>query len=280
MASKELNELRSLARKRHQAATRKVSRLKAGGAVIAGTANDPRRNLADVSKMTTREAKAYIRRLDTFNSRETQFVPGARGAVLQGKLWAEHQKLQGQLNAEKRAGLSTIKDLFIPHTGMTIGERVAMSTPNHPVTHPPASYAPHLQFSTSSRGIPNDEALKKLIKDLKSQVNGKFFKRKAKYQRVAADKIVDGISNTSLADKYKTLSPAEFNILWNYTDFARITSLDYVNRKNVLHDQKELAWYDERMDVQIREANQLIDEVKALGLDKPKQPTTKGKRGK
>jgi len=271
MASREeINAKRSQARQRHRAATHKISRLKSKGDVsISGTQYDPRVAPEKLKRYNSRQLDSYIAKLDAFVSRETQFVPGAKGRPMPvaGKYgWGRVAKLQHQLNKDKAAHLAKIANIFLPSAGMTIGERVEMSTPKHPVTSPPASYAPHIPYTRTSKGVPNEKQLKKLAKELESKQGGKYFEQKYKSQMTAARKMIKGISNKALAKDFRSLNPEEFSLLWNYTNFAEVTSTDYVIRKSMMHDKKELAWYDISLDTQLREARKRIAEIKALKL--------------
>jgi len=222
-----------------------------------------------VNKLNSVQLDKYIARLDAFISRETQFVAGAKGKPLpvHGKYgWGQIEKMQKQLNKEKAAGLKKIAGIHLPSAGMTVGERVEMSTPKHPVTSPPASYAPHIPYQRTPKGIPNVKQLTKLAKELESKQGGKYFEQKYKSQMTAARKMIKGISNKGLAKDFKSLNPEEFSLLWNYTNFAEVTSTDYVIRKSMMHDKKELAWYDISLDTQLREARKRIAEIKALKL--------------
>ena len=95
----------------------------------------------------------------------------------------------------------------------------------------------------------------------------------------AAKKMVKGIRNTGLSKDFKTLTPEEFNVLWNYTNFAEVAAMDYVIRKSMYHDEKELAWYDVALDSQLREARARIAEIKSLNLGGKKNNATR-KKGK
>lgn len=267
MASREqLNALRQQAVKRHKAATRKVSRLKASGVSISGTGHDPRVDLAKVKTMNTREATRYLQRLDAFVSRETQFVAGARGKVLSGNLWKRKEQLENQLNKEKAQHLAQIADINIPGAGMTVAERVAAMIPKHPTMGMPAAYQPHLPVKSGQQSFTSDKALKEAIKDLEGKVGGKYFDKTFKSQYTAAKKMVKDIANKDLSKKFKTLTPEEFSFIWNYTNFAEVTALDYTTRKSMLHDRRERAWYDQTIDTNMSQAMDRIDDVKTLKL--------------
>jgi len=271
MASRdEINAKRLQASKRHRAASQKVSRLKSKDVLISGTKYDPRVAPEKIKRYTSKQLDAYIAKVDSFVSRETQFVAGAKGKPLPATggryTWGNYARMQKQLNKDKAKGLADISDIYIPSQGMTVGERVEMSTPKHPVMSPPASYAPHIPYSKSSRGIPNEKQLKELVRDMERKQGGAYFEKKHKSQLTAAKKMIKGISNKELAKEFKSLTPWEFNLLWNYTNFAEVTATDYVIRQSMMHDKKELAWYDHALNTQLSQAKERIKEIKAISL--------------
>lgn len=265
MASREeIERLRQLARKRHRAATQKASRLRAKGVEISGTSLDPRRKVADISKMRSRDLQSYINKLNNFTSRETSFVSGAR-APLTGNLWHKYETLQRAVNQMNAKPYETIKDKFIRSLGMTVEQYQGMK-PTHPVTGNPASRAPHLPVNRSSKGVPNDKQLKKLIKDLENKLAAGHTDKIMRRDRKVADEMLRTIGDKGIRRDLKKLSHQEFNLLWNYTNFANIASFDYEIAKSKMQDPSALAYFDEAFNVQKREMKRLIADVKALDL--------------
>jgi len=75
--AKPLDDKRALVLRLQRNTGKKISRNKSqNGTLIAGTEFDPRKALADISKMRGRDLDAQIRRLTAFNDRSTQFVAG------------------------------------------------------------------------------------------------------------------------------------------------------------------------------------------------------------
>jgi len=270
MASREeLQELRALALKRQRAVSQKISRNKAKGLDLAGSKHDPRKAPANINRYTAAQLHDHLAKLDYFTSRKVQFTKGAKDKIIPKHGiygWNRVEQLQNALNKEKAKRLDEIKDIFIPSSGMTIGERVEAVTPKHPVTAPPSSYAPHVPFTRKSSGVPNEKQLVKLVKDMEGKQGENYFQKKYESQHKAARKMVAGIRNKALSREFKDLNPTEFNILWNYTNFSDVTALDYVIRKKMFHDKKELAWYDIALDTQLKEAKERIQEIKGLKL--------------
>jgi hypothetical protein len=274
MASREeIERLRQLARQRHRAATAKVSRLKKKNDVeLTGTKYDPRRNAADISKMRTRDLQAYVKKLNEFTSRDVSYVHGAgKKTLLSGKLWNEYKRLERKLNEKNAKPYETVKDIRLPSLGDTTVEGFMGQKPIHPTTQNPSSRAPHIPINKSTKGIPNDKQLKKLIKDTQAKlaadygdkviardqkVMSKFFKDMGK---VSKDKALK-----DLRKDFWTLSPAQFAFLWNYTNFSETASMDYEIAKDHLNDKKVLAEKGESFQTQIRHMQNLVNDVKRI----------------
>ena len=270
MASRdELNAKRELARKRHRAATRKISRLRAKGVDVSGSSLDPRQDLGKIKKLNSKQLDAHIARLDKFVSRETSFVSGANKTPLTGSLWQQHQRLVAAVNKKNAKPYGNVKDIFLPSLGMTV-DQFQGTKPTHPVSGNPASRAPHLPIQRSSKGIPNDKQLKKLIKDLQAKLQPDYGDKIIRRERKTLGaflKTIDKVSAVKdISKDFRGLSDAQFAFMWNYTNFAAISSFDYEIAKSKLHDPKSLAQFDAAFDTQIREMRKIIKDVKHLNL--------------
>lgn len=273
MASREeIERLRQLARKRHRAATAKVSRLKKNDVPISGTKLDPRKNAADISKMRARDLESYIKKLNNFNSRETSWVHGAgKKTLLTGALYNRFEKLKKQVNEKRAKPYETVKDIRLPSLGDTTVEGFMGQKPTHPVTQNPSSRAPHLPITTTNKGIPNDKQLKKLIKDLEVKLSAdygdKVISRDQKVMKSFFKDMGKVSKDKELKDLRKdfwSLTPAQFAFLWNYTNFAEAASMDYEIAKDHMQDQKSLAEKGESFQTQIRHMQSLVNDVKRI----------------
>lgn len=273
-----LENLRAQARARHKAATRKVSRLKTNNDVeISGTKLDPRRDLANLKRYNAKQLESYIGKLDSFVSRETSYVAGARRKPLPGNLWHTYESLENALRRKNAKPFEQVKDVFVPSLGMTV-EQFHGAKPTHPVTGNPSSRAPHIVNKRSPKGIPNEKQLNKLIKNTREKLNPdydeKVFKRDKKVARkmltdigkVTGAFIIDGkrVTVASMKRDIGAMSKDQFNFLWNNTNFADIASFDYEIAKSKLHDKKALAQFDSAFDTQLRVMHSVIGDVKSL----------------
>jgi len=295
MASRdELNARRELAKKLHRAATAKVSRHRKKGVELAGTKRDPRHSdPKHVNRLTAKQLDAHISRLESFVSRETQYVHGAgKKSILSGQLYKRFESLKKQVN-EKRASSyeapvkgpkdnpytgTKLNDIALPSFGQndkggyaTVDERIGQK-PKHPVTGNPSSRAPHLPIITTNAGIPNEKQLKKLIKNLEHELSSdhgeKIIARDQKSMRkflrdmTKVDKKNEQLK--TLRKDFWDLTPGQFAFLWNYTDFSNAASMDYEIAKDFLHDKKGFSEKSESFNTQIRYMQQIVGDVKNL----------------
>jgi len=283
MASREeLESLRQLARKRHRAATQKASRLRSKGVEVAGTKDDPRKEPASFKRMNAKQLEAHIGRLDSFVSRDTQFVAGPRGARLDGALVQRNLQLQRAINRNREQGFGAVKDLHIPSFGTAVvegktvpvtAEMVAGQKPIHPTTGNPSTRAPHIPINIGPKSFPNNAQLRKSNKELEAKLTAESVNKNLVRDKKIASKFLRTISKINksaelkeVREMYKTLTPGQFNFLWNYTDYADISSFDYEIAKGKLHDPKALSQYNDAFNTQIQQMNIRMKEVKNLDL--------------
>lgn len=268
MASREeIQALRELARKRHRAATQKVSRLKAKGVDVASAKLDPRRDPASFKKLNSIQLRAHIARLDKFVSRETQFVQSAHATQpLSGSLWHQHQMLQAAVNRKRAQPYEdSIKGQFLASLNMTVEQFMGMK-PTHPITDAPTSKAPHLPTIKKSVGIPNDKQLRKNIANLKAQLADDYSDKISKRDKKTALKMLKRIGVQDIIKDTKGMSLQKFSFLWNYTDFARAAAQDYFLASSDMHDDEAMAGFHDTFDTQIKYMRDIIRDVKATNL--------------
>lgn len=273
MASREeIQRLRQLASQRHRAASQKVSRLRKKDVEIAGTRLDPRREPALLKRYTEKQLKSYISKLDSFVSRETNFVRGAGKATLDANLYKTYKRLESAVNRKNAAPYESVKGIFLTSAGMTVEQSMG-TKPVHPTTGNPSSRAPHIPIQKSPKSFPNDKQLRKAMKDLQTKLASDYTdKMIARDKRITSKflrtigKINKSADLKEVRKDYKDLTPGQFAFMWNYTKFSEISSFDYEIAKSKLNDPKSLSQFDAAFDTQIREMRKIIKEVKGLDL--------------
>lgn len=127
MASGEVERLRAEVRRARANATRKATRLRRdkGVRIERDPKFDPRRGVGVENSYNARQLRAYLRDLQGFNSRNTQFVAGAAGAPIRAETARRLVDAQGRYNRSRAYLARNIQDVEIPGTGgRTFGDEL------------------------------------------------------------------------------------------------------------------------------------------------------------
>jgi hypothetical protein len=259
----ELEQLRALARKRHKAATRKISRLNhAKDVEISGSKFDPRRDLAGLKRYNKAQIMKYIQRLDSFLERGNQFVGDAQKRPIPAKEWQQYKQTERRYNAGVTDLYSDIKNVRLPD-GRTIDERQRTIKADHPLAGNPSVKVPHSPVVREPWNIASPDKLKGLIKDLKYKMTPAYDKKQLAQDREELKKIMAVIKDPELEATINSLSAKQFNVLWNYTTFATAASLMYeiIQAQLTKHDQ---AWHAKEIRDSFEEATNLVGWAKTI----------------
>jgi len=269
MASREeLNQLRAEARRRHRAATRKVSRLKTErGVNLSGSKNDPRRDLGRIKTYNARQLRAYINDLNKFTSRSNQFVADAHGRPVPGSLWQQYKNLERQYNQRVESAFRRVADMPYPGGDWTIGERLASLQPRHPQVLSPAVNSLYNPPRRRPSNVVSERALRRLIGDMKERLKPGYFDKLIKNARDEYSQMSALLHQPDLDKAVANLTDEQFQVLWNYTSFATAESMKYEIAKDLLAD-KQKPWQTEYREQAIENAWELVQWASTLDLDR------------
>lgn len=233
--SPELARLRALAIQRHKAATKKISRnTVARGAKISGTEFDPRRSLALVRNYNSKQLAVYIKKVDEFTSRKTQFVPDAKYRPMPIGDWQKYKAAEKTLNDINQKRFKKIKDLKLPN-GFTVAQKLSQTDSLHPQMHNPASNSAHREINRRSKTAKSLQALAKLEMDMKNRATPEYRAHLEAQNRLSVSKMLDVIGDGKMKLEISALSSEKFNFLWDYSgEFANNLSMSYEALKKML----------------------------------------------
>ena len=253
--------------KRHKAAGKKISRLQREKGIqgLSGSANDPRRDPKILKRYTKKQVQAYINELNRFTSRGTQFVPDAQRRPVPGNLWNTYKNLEKQFNKRVDAHFNQVADVYVPRLGMTIRERMAMMTPDHPKAGQSAVHSPYNPPDRRPTNVASRKALERLIGDMKERLKPSWFDKKLNEGRDQFGKMAKIVNDPALEAAVNDLSPQQFDMLWNYTPFASAESLVYEIRMSMLSD-KEKPWHTQTLDNALKDMHELVSWAKSVDL--------------
>jgi hypothetical protein len=225
--AKDIRSLREEALKRHKAASRKVARLKREkGVEVAGTEFDPRVPVDKLKRYNSRQLQAYITRVNQFTRRTVQFVPDYRRRPVRAGTWRGYQAAEAQYNAYVQDRLRKVRDIVLPG-GMTVEERLATKTPSHPVMSQEAVNAPYRKVARRSTSMYGADKIRAREQALRFKASEAGRRKDLADARKTLDRWIEVTGDTALGRQVAKLTDAQFEFLWNYTDFADNSSLRY-----------------------------------------------------
>lgn len=241
-ASPEIARMRAHAIARHKAATKKISRNKtAGGANIAGSQFDPRRDLSKVKNYNAKQLATYVSQLDSFVSRKTQFVPDSGYRPMPVSAWNRLKDAEKALNKINTANFNKVKNTKLP-SGWTVEQKLSQTDPIHPHMHNPASNSAHREIDRRSRSIKSLQALEKLEMDLRKRATPKHQKFLEQQARLSVKKMLEIMGDDEMQNRISKLSSGKFNFMWNYSGkFAMDMSLQYEAFKKMMEEKSTLG---------------------------------------
>lgn len=244
--------LRKLVRARQRAANNKVSRYKASGVKIAHSEHDPRRDLKAIDKYNTKQLKSYLKSLNTFVDRSTQFVKGARGVPLSRNVFKSYKGTESSYNTHFKDEFEKVRDVQMPGKGLTYGERHDTLLPKAKSLR--AGTSKYFGKDRVSTGFTSDKALKTAQRHLKKSLKPGFEadvekKRRENFasllrfaNRFDVELEVNGgitIDKDGKETKHKGLTSEEFYILWEYDSVIQNIVEEYYIVKELLSDEDD-----------------------------------------
>lgn len=241
MPEPSLNELRRLVRDRHEAATKKVSRMRrVNGVDIGGTSRDVRRNPANIRRYTRSQLNAYLRELNHFQSRQVGYVRGADGTIFTRQQQAEFNRKQSQWNAKVRRINREIEGVNIGPLGKTVEQRRAERAGRN--IRRAGGDTQNKPLSESHRRMSNiygQDAYKKLMDRLDKQLEKGYTQKVLREQRAQFNQMArrNGFSR-ELLDTVENMNDYQFNIFFNETDAAEKSGESYFWHVNASESQR------------------------------------------
>lgn len=269
-----LENLRNQVRKRHRDVTRKLSRMNRANAWdLTGTEIDPRRELGKLKKYNSKQAEAYLNKLDNFMSRDTQFVPDTRNRPVPKSTFDEYKTPERKYNAKVKRQFERIADLPMPpvvdaggmETVETIRDRMAKITPTHRQAARNAANAPYLPPEREPKNFKNAAAMAKMAAAMKARLAPDYEAKMLAKDREVFEKMADKINRPDIKEMGRGLSDKQFQVAWNYMGLADAMKLPYEQAQKLL-SSNEQATETDTMDENLREAEKLLGHAKTLGM--------------
>jgi len=266
-----LNELREQAATLESRAARKISRNKSTkGVIIDGTPSDPRRNPAKVGRYNTRQLESYVKSLQTFNSRSTQFEAGVRGAPLPRQQWQKYKAGENAVRAQAAKVMEPVQDVRLPGPGSTPkniregDETIAQRAAKIRGKHPTVTNQGYLPPERQPKNIKDADSLAKLTKANAKRMTKTFQAKEHKRAREELKQMVAVFQDDVLTNNIASLTKGQFDMLWNFTKFADALSLTYHHIQSKGKRKQDLP--QEMIDNQVNQAKTLVEWVKKFKI--------------
>lgn len=226
-------------------ATAKIARNRRAGVNLEGTKHDVRRDPNAIKGYTRKQLANYMNELQTFNSRQTQFVPDRAGRPIPKSDWKVADRKQRQVANKVNTIFDKFKDIKVRKGDETIGERMAKMTPTHRRMGNVSQNAPYQPPVISSKNLDSPKAVKAFQKKMDRKLDPKWIKRELRHSRRSARKMLQGGGRGDMWKQVEKLNDAQFFALWNFTSFADDVALNYDSSQNDLQDEDTEPWYME-----------------------------------
>lgn len=219
-----------------------------------------------IGRYNTAQLRSYLGQLQTFTSRRTAFVPGARGVPLHAAQWREFQRIEAIAIGKRSKAFSDIAQIVLPRSfrGMTVKEemRTYSQKPNRymPMNHP-------FGRVQSSKAMTSPEALARAIERYRREAEAAHpMEVRGKGQRDALMKMINNFSDADLKTKIRKLNAAEIDFLYNYTPFISTLRFQYDADQDFLQGKDATASSDAMASQQAEVAHELAAWVRTLNL--------------
>lgn len=207
---------------------------------ISETVHNPITRAVPVSEMNGNEKRAYLRKLQRFNSRNNVYHVSARGTLLTGKQWRRYKEAETRANAAVRADIKRYAKLKLPapQTG-TIGEYLEAFRPKFGRLghNNPSGSAMH-EMNRKPNAVNDEKSLRKLTKSMNDKTRPEYTNKKLREGRSQFRKMIRAIGDKELLKAGMALTDEQFKVIWNYTNFPNAVALDYlVYQQSLISEQ-------------------------------------------
>ena len=266
--NKDLSGLRDNAISRTRAATNKISRNRRNGIEIAGSFYDPRKPLDYIKRYTTIQLNFYLDRVNAFMSRSSQFIPSVLGKAIHIGDWEDYKALEGLYNKIGAEHYEDINPIFIPDSGMTIGDRNSFMLPKLR----PEGNAVNRPYNAITRDVENIngiESLATLTKDMMRKVSRNYLKKEVAASRDVMQQMFELLGEYQFADQAMELTDNQFNIFWHESGGAGKISTWYAMFKMMSTNMNDSHPIHNALDVNREIVSDRLEWAKTLPLKPP-----------
>ena len=241
---------------------KKVSRMKVGGgAAIAGTGLDPRRDLKKVRNYNTKQMESYLAQLNKFRLRSSGYVMGAQGRVIARSLFLEYKRKERAYNKRAQGEWERVKDRTSPGTAGLTNEQIdAIRKRKLPGT-PRGKYRASDPILREARHIMGDAGIRKMIRNMDKMLASDRAEKDAKQSRKVMRKMLKGSDSATKAIRKKIarLTNSQLNYAMQYSDLMMMVEARYSGKGVAGSGRKD--WKAQEYDNNENSIHAILDEM-------------------
>lgn len=208
-----LKELRDRVAKLERNVARKIARYEHEGVSLRDSKYNPLRR-GKAGRYTEKQLNSYIKSMELFTSRKTQFVGiSSQGVPVTVEKWRKYKKAEGRHNKQVRELVMKFDDR-IDHHGMKPSERQSM---NRSVKFGNTVNNPRAEFNRKPIGITSEKSLDKLIRDVARKSTPEYIQRELREKRKQIREMLNDWDFGEIGDRIAKLTDEQFEYFWVFS---------------------------------------------------------------
>jgi hypothetical protein len=262
----DLDSLRNELKKKRQAVTNKINRVKKStGANVAGSDLDPRRKAGVEKTYNRRQLEAHIAQLNDFMRRGNQFV-ALKGGAPATKAEVYVFERRKALQAQAKAGYEAVMSKIDTPSGLTAlqNKQQGLQTANETV------HGPYRVVDLQPSQISSRSALQKISDSMVKQVMPGYLDRAIGAGRENLLTALKLMGDEDEVARVEALSPFQFDAFWFGTNIAESVFMTYHAEKDrVANPTKKETWQEREASDNAKELGTYISWAETLPRDRP-----------
>lgn len=256
MADAELERLRAEVRKLRQRSTKKAGRLRREkGVQLQGSKYDPRRAVGAEKRLNRNQLNSYISRLETFNSRGTQYGAIGAGVPVPQKKLDRFREAQSEFNRTRGRLGRNVSRVRVQGASETVGEASRLMVAGG------RGYKSNSLLARSNlpaSNIVNEKALDKFSRTFEQRASEAGQRRDLRKARLTLDRMAQFTQDSDrLRDRLKNLSDDQVLALYSDNQFMNQMAL-------VIDSDKDMYQQDMPDDLIAQESAAINDSIDSV----------------
>lgn len=201
-----------------------------------------------VPHMDTASKREFLSELRRFNSVKTDFYKDAAGLPITKAQWKEYKEVESRANAFVQADIDKYSELSMPMGDLNLGQHNKRLRGEPGILPANPSGSGMFVHERKAEEV-NVASLATLMNSLERKLDKNYKRDKGVEGRDQFEKMIGATGDRNLIQVGRELTDEQWWVLWNYTDFARQVSLEYVimrdgmvkpSDNNIVHTTSEM----------------------------------------